>query len=67
MTQYAGFTSLTARDLEDGYAVRMPGRERYVSEVEKVTKRGALVDILWTDGTSIEGVHGNTFVLIQIW
>jgi len=64
---YPGFTSITARDLENGNAVRLPGRERYVGEIETITKRDAVVDITWTDGTSTEGLHGNTFVQVQIW
>jgi hypothetical protein len=64
---YPGFTSLTARDLEDGNAVRLPGRERYVGQIEKIVKRDTVVDIAWTDGTSTEGLSGNTFVQVQVW
>ena len=63
---YPGFTTVTARDIKDGYAVRLPGRERYVGEVEKVTRTGVSVDILWADGTETRGIHGNTDVQIQI-
>ncbi len=64
---YPGFTAMTARDLEDGYAVRLPGRERYVGEIEKITKSAASIDILWTDGTETRDLHGNTDVQVQIW
>jgi hypothetical protein len=67
MNLYPGFTSMTARDLKDGWAIRLPGRERYVGQIETITKRDSVVDIAWTDGTSTEGLHGNTFVQVQIW
>jgi hypothetical protein len=67
MTMYPGFTAMTARDLQDGWAVRMPGRERYVGEIENIQKTDTTVTILWTDGTTSTDVHGNTFVQVQIW
>jgi hypothetical protein len=64
---YPGFTSMTARDLENGNAVRLPGRERYVGQIAMILKQATTVDILWTDGTETRDLHGNTFVQVQIW
>lgn len=64
---YPGFTTMTARDLQDGYAVRLPGRERYVGEIETITKSATSVSILWTDGTETRDLDGNTPAQIQLW
>jgi hypothetical protein len=66
MTQYPGFTTMTARDLEAGWTVRVPGKPRTACEAIEVTKGAVDVSITWADG-SFTALHGNTYVQVQIW
>lgn len=61
----SGFTSMTARDIEENWIVRVPGKPRTACEAIEVTKGAVDVSITWADG-SFTALHGNTDVEVFI-
>jgi hypothetical protein len=62
---YPGFTTMTARDLQPGFAIRIPGREHYVGEILEINKGDRDVAVTWAD-ESFTVLHGNDYVQVQM-
>lgn len=65
MTHLPGFTSMTARGIQEGWIVRIPGKPHTAREAVGVSKGAVDVSITWADG-SFTALHGNTDVEVFI-